>query len=166
MAPGDPAPEWVDQADSIRELAEKIGVDPDGLEKEIQKWNEYCEQGEDPDYHRGTIQFEALTNGGGSPEKNLGKIEKGPFYALPIYLGALGTNGGPKINENGQVVNFNGEPIKGLYAAGNASGNPLGPIYPSAGGTIGPAMVFGFLAGQHAANSIHNTNKTFTQIHQ
>ncbi|MDQ0157584.1 FAD-dependent oxidoreductase [Robertmurraya andreesenii] len=153
MTPGDPAPEWVDQADSIRELAEKIGVDPDGLEDEVRKWNEYCEQGVDPDFHRGTIQFEALTNGGGSPANNLGKIEKCPFYALPIYLGALGTNGGPKINENGQVVNFRGEPIKGLYAAGNASGNPLGPIYPSAGGTIGPAMVFGFLAGQHAANS-------------
>ncbi|SOB99215.1 succinate dehydrogenase/fumarate reductase flavoprotein subunit [Ureibacillus xyleni] len=152
MMPGDPAPEWVDQADSIRALAEKIGVDPDGLEDEIRKWNEYCEQGEDPDFHRGTIQFEALTTGGGSPENNLGKIEKGPFYALPIYLGALGTNGGPKINENGQVVDFKGEPIKGLYAAGNASANPLGPIYPSAGGTIGPAMVFGFLAGQHAAN--------------
>ena len=152
MAPGEPAPEWVDQADSIRGLAEKIGVDPDGLEDEIRKWNEYCEQGVDSDFHRGTIQFEAITNGGGSPERNLGKIEKGPFYALPIYLGALGTNGGPKINENGQVVDFNGNPIKGLYAAGNAAGNPLGPIYPSAGGTIGPAIVFGFLAGQHAAN--------------
>lgn len=153
MMPGDPAPEWVDQADNIRELAEKIGIDADGLEDEIQKWNNYCEQGVDPDYHRGTIQFEALTSGGGSPENNLGKIEKGPFYALPIYLGALGTNGGPKINKNGQVLDFNGSPITGLYAAGNAAGSPLGPIYPSAGGTIGPAMVFGFLAGQHATKN-------------
>lgn len=151
MSPGEEAPEWVNKADSIRELAEKIGVDADGLEDEITKWNKYVEHGKDPDFHRGTTQFEALTTGGGSPEQNLGKIEKGPFYALPIYLGALGTNGGPKINENGQVVDFNDQPIKGLYAAGNASANPLGPIYPSAGGTIGPALVFGFLAGQHAA---------------
>lgn len=153
MMPGDPAPEWVDQAATIHELAEKIGVDANGLEEEIQKWNTYCDQGVDPDFNRGTIQFEALTTGGGSPKQNLGKIEKGPFYALPIYLGALGTNGGPKINENGQVVDFNGAPIAGLYAAGNAAGNPLGPIYPSAGGTIGPAIVFGFLAGQHAATN-------------
>lgn len=153
MMPGDPAPEWVDQANTIHELAIKIGVDADGLEDEIQKWNTYCEQGIDPDFHRGTIQFEGLTSGGGSPKQNLGKIEKGPFYALPIYLGALGTNGGPKINENGQVLDFNGTPIAGLYAAGNAAGNPLGPIYPSAGGTIGPAIVFGFLAGQHAAKN-------------
>ena len=151
MAPGDPAPDWVDKAETIRELAEKIGVDPDGLEDEVRKWNIYCDNGEDPDFHRGTIQFENLTGGGGSQEANLGKIEKGPFYALPVYLGALGTNGGPKINENGQVLNFKGGVIDGLYAAGNASANPLGPIYPSAGGTIGPGMTFGFLAGQHAA---------------
>ena len=151
MTPGDPAPDWVDKAETIRELAEKIGVDPDGLEDEVRKWNAYCEKGEDPDFHRGTIQFENLTGGGGSQETNLGKIEKGPFYALPVYLGALGTNGGPKINENGQVLNFKGAVIDGLYAAGNASANPLGPIYPSAGGTIGPGMTFGFLAGQHAA---------------
>ena len=152
MMPGDPTPEWVDQADSIRDLAEKIGVDAEGLEDEVRKWNAYCEQGADPDFHRGTIQFENLTRGGGNKEANLGKIEQAPFYALPVYLGALGTNGGPKINEHGQVLNFKGDIIDGLYAAGNAAANPLGPIYPSAGGTIGPGMTFGFLAGQHVAN--------------
>lgn len=153
MSPGEPAPEWVDQAPTIRELAEKIGVNADNLEDEVAKWNSYAAQKEDPDFHRGTVQFENLTGGGGSPEANIGTIEKAPFYALPIYLGALGTNGGPKIDENGRVLDFSGNPIKGLYAAGNASANPLGPIYPSAGGTIGPAMVFGFLAGEHAATS-------------
>ncbi|MGN1387688.1 MAG: FAD-dependent oxidoreductase [Bacillus sp. (in: firmicutes)] len=153
MTPGDPAPDWVDQAPTLRELAEKIGVNADNLEEEVAKWNTFAENKVDEDFHRGTTNFEGLTSGGGSPEKNIGTIEKAPFYALPIYLGALGTNGGPKIDENGQVLNFAGQPIKGLYAAGNASANPLGPIYPSAGGTIGPAMVFGFLAGEHAAKS-------------
>lgn len=151
MMPGDPAPEWVDQAPTLRELAEKIGVNADNLEDEVAKWNTFADKKEDPDFHRGTIQFEGLTIGGGSAENNIGTIEKAPFYALPVYLGALGTNGGPKIDEHGRVLSFAGEPIKGLYAAGNASANPLGPIYPSAGGTIGPAMVFGFLAGEHAA---------------
>lgn len=153
MTPGDPAPDWVDQAPTLRELAEKIGVNADNLEEEVAKWNTFAENKVDEDFYRGTTNFEGLTSGGGSPEKNIGTIEKAPFYALPIYLGALGTNGGPKIDENGQVLNFAGQPIKGLYAAGNASANPLGPIYPSAGGTIGPAMVFGFLAGEHAAKS-------------
>lgn len=151
MMPGEDTPEWVDQADSIRELAEKIGVDADGLEEQIARWNDNCEKGIDPDFHRGTIMFEGLTIGGPSAENNLGKIEKGPFYALPIYQGALGTNGGPKTDENGQVTRFDGSVIKGLYAAGNAAMNPVGPLYPSAGGTIGPAMTFGYLAGQHVA---------------
>lgn len=153
MTPGDPAPEWVDQAPTLRELAEKIGVNADNLEDEVTKWNTFAAQKEDPDFHRGTIQFEGLTIGGGSPENNIGTIEKAPFYALPIYSGAIGTNGGPKIDEYSRVLNFDGEPIKGLYAAGNASANPLGPIYPGAGGTIGPAMVFGFIAGEHAAKN-------------
>jgi len=153
MMPGDPAPEWVNQALTIRELAEQIGVNADNLEDEVEKWNTFAAQKEDPDFHRGTIQFEALTIGGGSPENNIGTIEKAPFYALPIYAGALGTNGGPKIDEYSRVLNFSGEPIKGLYAAGNASANPLGPIYPGAGGTIGPALVFGFIAGEHAAKN-------------
>lgn len=151
MSPGDPIPDGLDQALTIRELAEKIGGDPDGLEAEVEKWNGFCEQKEDTGFHRGTIQLEGLTTGGGSPENNLGKIEQAPFYAVPIYLSALGTNGGPHINEHGQVMTYANEPIKSLYAAGNASANPLGPIYPSAGGTIGPALTFGFLAGKHAA---------------
>ncbi|GEK34195.1 FAD-dependent oxidoreductase [Kurthia sibirica] len=150
MMPGEDAPDWVDQASSLRELAEKIGVDADGLEAQVKRWNDNCEQGIDPDFHRGTTKFEALnTPTGPSPALNLGKIEKGPFYALPIYQGALGTNGGPRTDGNSQVLRHDNTPIKGLYAAGNAAMNPLGPLYPSAGGTIGPGMTFGYLAGKH-----------------
>lgn len=162
MTPGDPTPEWVDQASTLRELAEKIGIDPNGLEDEVRKWNNSCEKGEDLDFQRGTLQFENLTEGGGNKEANLGRIEKAPFYALPVYLGALGTNGGPRINEHGQVLNFKGKVIDGLFAAGNTAANPLGPIYPSAGGTIGPGMTFGFLAGQHAAKQ--NTKSSLLHL--
>lgn len=151
MMPGEDAPDWVDQAESIRELAEKIGVNADGLEEQVARWNANCEQGVDPDFHRGTVMFEGLTIGGPSPENNLGKIEKGPFYALPVFSGVLGTNGGPRTDENSRVTRYDGSVIKGLYAAGNAAMNPVGPLYPSAGGTIGPAMTFGYLAGKHIA---------------
>lgn len=154
MMPGEDTPDWVDQAPTLRELAEKIGVDAAGLEEQVQRWNDNCEQGIDPDFHRGTTRFEALSSPTGpSAALNLGKIEKGPFYALPIYQGALGTNGGPRTDENSQVIRHDNTPIKGLYAAGNASMNPLGPLYPSAGGTIGPAMTFGYLAGKHIGNN-------------
>jgi 3-oxosteroid 1-dehydrogenase len=147
MMPGEEAPEWVDKADHIRDLAEKIGVDADGLEMTVQRFNENAKNGIDPDFHRGTTFFENLTGGGGNPKANLGPIEKAPFYAVPIYFGTLGTSGGPRINADGQVISLRGKPISGLYAAGNAAMGVMGPTYASAGGTIGPAMTFGYLAG-------------------
>jgi len=147
MMPGEEAPDWVPRADTIRGLAEKIGVDPDGLEATVNRWNENARKGVDPDFHRGTTFFENLNGGGGNPEANIGTIEKPPFYAVPIYYGTLGTCGGPRINENGQVISLRGKPISGLYAAGNAAMGITGQAYASAGGTIGPAMTFGYLAG-------------------
>lgn len=151
MMPGEDVPDWVDQAPTIRELAEQIGVDADGLEEQIARWNANCELGIDPDFNRGTTRFEAMNADGPSAANNLGKIEKGPFYALPVYSAALGTNGGPRTDEDGRVTRYDGSTIKGLYAAGNAAMNPVGPLYPSAGGTIGPGMTFGYLAGKHIA---------------
>jgi 3-oxosteroid 1-dehydrogenase len=81
----------------------------------------------------------------------LGAIQKGPFYAVPIHLGDLGTKGGLKADHKARVLDKNDQPIAGLYAAGNASGSPFGLNYPGAGGTIGPAMVFGFIAANDIA---------------
>ncbi len=77
--------------------------------------------------------------------------EKPPFYALPTYTGAIGTKGGPKINTKGQVVHVSGKPIPGLYAAGNVTAGVSGPAYWGGGGTIGPAMLFGYICGINAA---------------
>ncbi len=147
MMPGEPAPDWVNQADNLKDLAAKIGVDPDGLEATVKRWNENAANGVDPDFHRGTVHFENFTRGGGSPEANIGPIDSAPYYAVPVYFGALGTNGGPRINTNGQVMNLRGKPISGLYAAGNAAMGIMGQTYTSAGGTLGPAMTVGYLAG-------------------
>jgi len=147
MMPGEDTPEWVNQANSIRELAEQIGVDPDGLEDQVSRWNEGAAKGVDPDFGRATTFFENLTGGGGSATANIGPINTAPFYALPIFFGSLGTSGGPKIDENGQVISLRGKAINGLYAAGNAAMGIMGQTYASAGGTLGPAMTFGYLAG-------------------
>lgn len=148
MFPGENIPDWVNHADSIRELAEQIGIDPDALEANINHFNENANKGVDPDFHRGTAYFEGFLRGGGSPERNIGPIEQGPFFALPVYCGTLGTNGGPRINEHGQVINLRGELISGLYSAGNAAMGVMGQTYAAAGGTIGPALTFGYLAGK------------------
>jgi predicted oxidoreductase len=77
-------------------------------------------------------------------------LNEPPFYFVPVYSGALGTKGGPKIDANARVIHLDGYPIPGLYAAGNVMASPFGMTYGGAGGTIGPAMVFGYLAGRHA----------------
>ena len=84
----------------------------------------------------------------------VGPIEEAPFYAVRVHSGCLGTKGGPRTDTNGCVVDVDGRPIVGLYAAGNVMGSVMGMTYGGAGGTLGPAMVFGFLAGRHAANTV------------
>ncbi len=153
IAAGEDAPEWMNQSDSLEELAEKIGVDTKGLAETVEKFNGYVAQGNDPDFHRGTTYFEGMGKGGGTPELNLGTIEKGPFYAIPIYYGTIGTAGGPRVDENAQVINVRNKKIEGLYAAGNAAMSILGPMYPGAGATIGPGMTWGYLAGKAVAAS-------------
>jgi succinate dehydrogenase/fumarate reductase flavoprotein subunit len=151
LLPGMPAPDWVDQAPSIRELAERIGVDPDNLEETVARFNRHAAEHQDPDFHRGTLWFEGFMTGGPNPTACLRPIDRPPFYALPIYHGVLGTNGGALVDEDARVRRLRGGVIPGLYAAGNAAACVFGPAYPGGGATLGPAMTFGYLAGRHAA---------------
>jgi 3-oxosteroid 1-dehydrogenase len=106
----------------------------------------------DPEFGRGSNNYDR-TFGDASIEPNpcLGLIDQAPFYAIPINLGDLGTKGGLKADARARVLDKQGQPILGLYAAGNASGSPFGNCYPGAGGTIGPAMVFGYIAANDIA---------------
>ncbi|NLT04882.1 MAG: FAD-dependent oxidoreductase [Solirubrobacterales bacterium] len=150
MPAGEPAPDWVHRGETIRELAEDAGIDPDGLEATIARWNEHAAAGADPDFGRGSAWYEAFMTGGPTPAV-LQPVEQGPFYAMRMFHGALGTNGGPRITADGEVRNLRGGVIEGLYAAGNAAACPLGDSYPGGGATLGPALTFGFIAGSHAA---------------
>lgn len=143
-----PAPEWIHRADTIRELAEKAGIDPDGLEAQVARWNAAVEAGDDPDFHRGTLWYEGFMTGGPDKKGSLAPVKDGPFYAVPMVHGMLATNGGPKITADGQVRSSRGGVIDGLYAAGNVSAAVLGSSYPAGGATLGPALTFGYLAGK------------------
>ncbi len=153
IMPGQPAPDWVIRASSIRGLAELIGVDPSALVETMERFNANAVRGVDPDFHRGTVYWENFLAGGPSAAANLAPINAPPFYALPIYLGALGTNGGLRIDADGRVRRLRGGIIEGLYAAGNTTANIFGSMYPAGGATIGPAVVFGHHAGKHAASN-------------
>ncbi|GGD80382.1 FAD-dependent oxidoreductase [Croceicoccus mobilis] len=151
--PGDPVPDWLTRAPTLRELADSIGVDADGLEATVARFNAHAKAGTDPDFHRGESAYDRYY---GDPDRDgalrtLGPLDQPPFYACELRIGALGTRGGPRVTGNAQVRSTTGGVIAGLYAAGNAMASFTGMSYPGAGGTIGPALTFGYLAGRHAA---------------
>jgi 3-oxosteroid 1-dehydrogenase len=150
----DGVPAFLPQADTPAELAALIGVDAAGLEATIERWNEHVADGSDPDFGRGDSAFDCWwgdPHRKGRRDATLGPLNRGPFYAIEIHSGCLGTKGGPQVDAHGRVVNVDGAAIPGLYAAGNAMGSPFGMTYGGPGGTLGPAMVFGYLAGLHAS---------------
>jgi succinate dehydrogenase/fumarate reductase flavoprotein subunit len=153
--PTDPVPRWLISAPTLRELAGKIDVDADGLEATVAQFNEFAAQGLDPEFHRGESRYDSF-HGDDNLEgafATLGPIDTPPFYAMRVLSGTLGTKGGAKTNERAQVLTPRGEPITGLYAAGNAMAGVTGMAYPGAGGTLGPAITFGYIAGRSAAGA-------------
>ena len=145
-------PDWMFEAPTIAELAAKIGVHVDGLVEEVARWNDYVAQAKDPDFRRGELWWEGFMMGGPSPEKNMAPIAEGPFFAMPIYSGAFATLGGLRIDPDSRVRSMRGGVIDGLYAVGAVAGGIFGDSYPGPGATLGPNMVFGVLAGRHAAS--------------
>ena len=153
--PDQPVPSWITEADSVAELAKQIDVPAEALGQTVRRWNENMRQLRDPDFGRGTSAIDKWWGDprfGDGPAATLGPLDTAPFYAVPVYSGCLGTKGGPRTDEQARVLNIDGEPIEGLYAAGNAmAAAAMGMTYGGAGGTLGPAIVWGFLAGQYAA---------------
>jgi succinate dehydrogenase/fumarate reductase flavoprotein subunit len=154
VAPGDPVPQWFCQSADLPELGAKTGIDPEGLARTIEGWNRNVARDVDPNFGRGSSAYDgywgderAATLAG----KTLGPIDTAPYYAVPVSIGAMGTKGGPRTDRDGRVLHVTGEPIPGLFAAGNAMAGVTGRAYGGAGGTLGPAMVFGFRAGHAAA---------------
>jgi 3-oxosteroid 1-dehydrogenase len=132
----------------------------------IAQFNDYAKAGKDPDFNRGEhlydrewhLLFSARRAGTSQPENRYPNnvmhpfAESGPYYAIILAPGTLDTAGGPQINANAQVLGRGNEPIPGLYGAGNCISAPTGQAYLGAGGTIGPALTYGFIAGRHAAS--------------
>lgn len=143
----------VGKADTIRELAEQLGIDAEGLEQTVEKMNRYADQGSDPDFQRGDAAYDRYYGDPRfEPNPCLGRIEEGPFYALRIDAGDFGTQGGMVTNTHAQVMREDGSAIAGLYAIGNCSAAVL-PTYPGPGSTLGPAMTFGYQAAKHICGS-------------
>lgn len=148
--------EWLNKlyykADTLDKLAAQIGVDAAGLQETVKKVNHYSETGIDEDFGRGGNVFDRYYGDiNVSPNPCLAPLTKGPYYAMPMQAGDIGTKGGLLTNARAQVVKPDGQVIQGLYAIGNTSASVMGTVYPGAGGTLGPAMTFGYIAALDAA---------------
>lgn len=131
----------------------------------VELFNGFARTGKDDQFHRGKQEYDREWNllfserrkDSKAPVNNMPNptmypfSDKGPYYAFILAAGALDTSGGPLTNEKAQVIGHDGNPIPGLYGAGNCVASPTRSAYFGAGGTLGPALTFGYLAGQGAS---------------
>lgn len=145
---------WILQADTLEQLAEKMGVPAASLVQTVERFNAGAVSGKDPDFGRGESQYnKVLGHPGSKLNPAVGPVAKGPFYATQLFPGDVGTIGGVVCNDNAQVLGQDDAPIPGLYATGNMAATVTGRVYPGAGASISNTMVFGYLAAKHAARA-------------
>ncbi len=134
---------------TLRDLAATCNLVAASLEKTIGDFNRHARAGEDPDFGRGASAYNRVQGASwNKPNPSLGTLEKGPYYAVKILPGSLGTFAGLKTTPSGQAIDNKGRPIGGLYAVGNDMASIMGGNYPSGGITLGPGMTFGFIVGR------------------
>lgn len=145
---------YLKKGHTIEELAEACAIDPAGLRETVARFNEHARRGIDPDFGRGGTAFNRY---GGDPTQkpnpSLGPLEKEPFYAVRVVPGSFGTFAGLDADGRSRVLSDNGEPIPGLYVAGNDHSSIMGGHYPAGGINLGPALTFGYIAGRDLAGA-------------
>ncbi len=142
---------YMRKADTLEELAKQCGIDAIGLVGTVQRFNEQAKAGVDDDFQRGARAYDRYYGDTSvHPNASLGPLEKGPFYAVQLFPGDVGTFGGIMTDENGSVISTSDAVIPGLYATGNCTASVMGRTYPGAGASIAASFVFGFIAAKHA----------------
>ena len=141
------------RADTLDGLAAQLGIDATGLKASAERFNHFAETGHDEDFGKGSTEYNRyLGDAEHAPNPCLGPLRQGPFYAVKVYAGDIGTALGLRCNTHAQVLDIQGQPVEGLYAVGNDMHSIMGGQYPAPGITLGPALTFGWIAGQHLAN--------------
>jgi len=168
ILPGMPVPqEFYDQgiafrADTLAELADRIGVPAGALAETVERFNGFARAGRDLDFGRGDSAYDRYYGDPTLKNPNLDVIDRAPYYAFRLEVGDLGTKGGLVCDEHSRVLRAGGAPIEGLYATGNTSASVMGDEYAGPGATIGPSIVFGYIAARHAALRARATRTTDT----
>jgi hypothetical protein len=151
LEPGGPDPDWLSRADDVDGLARGTGIAPGGLASSVARFNAGAAAGTDADFGRGTYPYDRWIGDPSAAHPTLAPLCEAPFYAVDVHLGCMGTKGGPRTDDRGRVLSTRRTAVSGLYAAGNAAASPFGTATAAGGATLGPALVFGFRAGEAAA---------------
>lgn len=141
------------RSQTIEGLASRIGVPPVKLVETVSEFNRGAKSGMDPAFHRGeSIYQRHMGDVDNKPNPCVAPIEKAPFYAVAIRPADLGIAAGIVTDQKARAISEDGSTICGLYAVGNDMESIMKGSYPGPGITIGPAIVFGFLAASDACS--------------
>lgn len=132
-------------------LAGEAGIDADGLQATFTRFNAAASEGRDPEFGRGSSAYNRMQGDAASPNPCVAPIDDGPFYAVKVVPGSLGTFAGLRTDAHARVLDSECRPIAGLYAVGNDAASIMAGRYPAGGITLGPAMTFGYVAAHHAS---------------
>ncbi len=139
---------------TLAELASRFGADARQLEQTVADFNRHARLGEDPEFRRGTTAYNrSLGDPDHRPNPSLGPLDQGPFFAVRLHIGDLGTFAGLRTGASGEVLGRDGRAIGGLYAVGNDALSIMGGNYPGPGITLGPAITFGYIIARHLAGA-------------
>jgi succinate dehydrogenase/fumarate reductase flavoprotein subunit len=148
---------YLKRGQTLKALADACGIAAPSLQATVQRYNAMAQDGQDRDFGKGETPYNRIQGDAinatrrGLRNPCMGPIECGPFYAVKVVMGSLGTFAGLRVNDHAQVTDAQGQAIHGLYAGGNDLSSMMGGHYPAGGITLGPAMTFGFIAAHHAA---------------
>ncbi|UPK37394.1 FAD-dependent oxidoreductase [Bradyrhizobium sp. 186] len=142
------------RGDTLEALAAKAGIDGKAFTRTVAQFNATAPQGHDAAFGKGSKAYNRYQGDAmHGPNPCVAPLENGPFYAIKMVIGDLGTYAGIVTDENARAIDAEGRVIPGLYAAGNDMASIMGGNYPGAGITLGPALTFGYIAGRHLADS-------------
>lgn len=159
--------QYLFSADNLDDLAKKVGIHASQLKQTVDRYNSFAESGVDPDFHKGSGVMNRF-NGDPEIQPNpcLGRIEQGPFYALPVTPMDCASSGGLAGDEFGRVLDDQNQPIKGLFACGNDLSSIFKGTYPGPGTTLGPGMVFAWRIAQFVSGKLnpHSSSISTSQL--
>ena len=144
---------YLHKASTLEALAQQLGLPAKALQATVDEYNRHAAQGQDPAFGKGSTAYnQYLGDPEHQPNPCLAPLQKGPFYAVKVFPGDIGTALGLQTDVHARVLNAQGQPIEGLYAAGNDQNSVMGGAYPGPGITLGPALTFGWIAAMHMAH--------------